>query len=144
MDCLLLFREIFEGRGKQSFFFEVYLYVLFLSLVRKKKVPKRKDSVCTSGATPDAFRPKGQELASLKQPALLNGRKSSSALRPSSEAGEPSGVFALTKTVHALIAQPRLSEEALSAALAFCVKKGRLSERSEFLPFSKKQGRSSL
>ena len=49
MDCLLLFREIFEGRGKQSFFFEVYLYVLFLSLVRKKKVPKRKDSVCTSG-----------------------------------------------------------------------------------------------
>ena len=45
MDCLLLFREIFEGRGKQSFFFEVYLYVLFLSLVRKKKVPKRKDSV---------------------------------------------------------------------------------------------------
>ena len=127
MDCLLLFREIFEGRGKQSFFFEVYLYVLF-----------------PSGATPDAFRPKGQELASLKQPALLNGRKSSSALRPSSEAGEPSGVFALTKTVHALIAQPRLSEEALSAALAFCVKKGRLSERSEFLPFSKKQGRSSL
>ena len=56
-----------------------FLYVLFLSLVRKKKVPKRKYPVCTSGATPDAFRPKGQELASLKQSALLNGRKSSSA-----------------------------------------------------------------
>ncbi len=54
-------------------------HVLFLSLVRKKKIPKRKYPVCTSGATPDAFPPKGQELAPLKQPALLNGGKSSSA-----------------------------------------------------------------
>ena len=53
--------------------------VLFLSLVRKKKVPKRKDPVYTSGSTPDVFPPKGQELASLKQPALFNGGKPSSA-----------------------------------------------------------------
>ncbi len=43
------------------------IYVLFLSLVRKKKLPKRKDPVCTSVATADVFQPKGQKLASLRQ-----------------------------------------------------------------------------
>ena len=41
-------------------------YVLFLSLVRKKKIPKRKDPGSTSGATPDAFQPKGQKLTPLR------------------------------------------------------------------------------
>ena len=55
----------------------------FFRLSERKRYQKEKDPVCTSGATPDAFRPKGQELASLKQPALLNGR--------------PSGVLALMR-----------------------------------------------
>ena len=42
------------------------IYVLFLSLVRKKKIPKRKDPGSTSGATPDAFQPKGQKLTPLR------------------------------------------------------------------------------
>ena len=45
--------------------------VLFFCLETKKDT-KRKTQGCTSGATPVAFPAKGQELASLKQPALLN------------------------------------------------------------------------
>ena len=45
--------------------------VLFFCLETKEKIPKRKTQGCTSGATPVAFPAKGQELASLKQPALL-------------------------------------------------------------------------
>ncbi len=46
-------------------------FILFLSLARKKKIPKRKGPVCTSGTTPDDFQAKGQELATLRQPVLL-------------------------------------------------------------------------
>jgi len=75
------------------FFFRLPLSVLFLSLARKKKTPKRKGTVCTSGATPEVCRAKGQELAALKQPVLPDARQTPSALRPCSEAGEPCGVF---------------------------------------------------
>ena len=47
------------------------LCALFLSLVRKKKMPKRKDPGCARRATPVGFPPKGQKLASLKQSALF-------------------------------------------------------------------------
>jgi len=67
--------------------------VLFLSLARKKKIPKRKGTVCTSGATPEVCRAEGQELAALKQPVLPDARPTPSALRPCSEAGKPCGVF---------------------------------------------------
>ena len=68
------------------------LCALFLSLVRKKKMPKRKDPVCAHRATPAGFQPKGQKLASLRQSALLNGFKPPSASRPPVNAGEPCGI----------------------------------------------------
>ena len=65
---------------------------LFLSLVRKKKMPKRKDPGCALRATPVGFQPKGQKLASLRQSALFNGFKPPSASRPPVNAGEPCGI----------------------------------------------------
>ena len=50
------------------------MLVLFLSLARKKKIPKRKGTVCTSGATPEVCRAEGQELATLKQPAFPDAK----------------------------------------------------------------------
>lgn len=45
-------------------------FILFLSLARKKKIPKRKEHSCTSGTTSDDSRAKRQELATLRQPAF--------------------------------------------------------------------------
>ena len=39
---------------------------------KRKRTKKKKVKSCTSGATPDALTTEGQELASLKQPALLS------------------------------------------------------------------------
>lgn len=39
----------------------LFVYVLFLSLVRKKKIPKRKYTVCARRATPSVVRAKWQE-----------------------------------------------------------------------------------
>ena len=50
----------------------MFVIVLFLSPARKKKIPKRKGPVCTSGAAPDDFQSKGQKLATLKQSVLLH------------------------------------------------------------------------
>ena len=47
--------------------------VLFLSHARKKKYKKAKGTVCIFEATTNAFLPKGQELAMLKQPVLFDG-----------------------------------------------------------------------
>ena len=44
----------------------------FSFVLRQRKDTKRKTQGCTSGATPVAFSAKGQELATLKQPALLD------------------------------------------------------------------------
>ena len=66
-------------------------FILFLSLARKKKIPKRKGPVCTSGTTSAVRQAEGQELAPLKQPVLLHARRTASALRPYSEAGNPCG-----------------------------------------------------
>ena len=54
---------------------------------KKKRTKKRKATVCTSGATPEVAPAEGQELASLKQPALLFAGTTSYALRPYSEDG---------------------------------------------------------
>jgi hypothetical protein len=64
---------------------QVYIFILWWEAKEKEKITnctffcldakeryQRKDQGCTSGATPKVFSAKGQELASLKQPALLN------------------------------------------------------------------------
>ena len=48
-------------------------YVLFLSYARKKKVPKSKGHRLHFWGYDECFLPKGQELAALKQPVLLDG-----------------------------------------------------------------------
>ena len=69
-----------------------FFRALFLSLVRKKKMPKRKDPGCARRATSVGFQPKGQKLATLKQSALFNGFKPPYASRPPVNAGEPCGI----------------------------------------------------
>ena len=69
----------------------IYMH-LFLSLVRKKKVPKRKDPGCARRATPADVQAKRQKLASLKQSAVLYACPPSSASRPPVNAGEPCGI----------------------------------------------------
>lgn len=61
-------KYLYKFNAKRRDFF----IVLFLSLARKKKIPKRKGPVCTSGAAPDDFQSKGQKLATLKQSVLLH------------------------------------------------------------------------
>ncbi|EDV06863.1 hypothetical protein BACINT_01962 [Bacteroides intestinalis DSM 17393] len=64
---------------------QVYIFILWREAKEKEKITnctffcldakeryQRKDRGCTSGATPKVFSAKGQELASLKQPALFN------------------------------------------------------------------------
>ena len=67
-------------------------------------MPKRKDTGCTSGATPGGLLPKGQKLASLKQSALFNGISPPYALRPSDDAGGHAALddrpFGLQYTTH--------------------------------------------
>ncbi len=55
-------------------------------------MPKRKDPGCARRATPDGLLPKGQKLAPLRQSALFNGIRPSSASRPPVNAGEPCGI----------------------------------------------------
>jgi len=64
---------------------QVYIFILWWEAKEKEKITnctffcikakeryQRKKQGCTSGATPKVFSAKGQELASLKQPTLLN------------------------------------------------------------------------
>ena len=54
------------------FFFRVTMY-FFFRMPERKRYQKEKGTVCIFEATANAFLPKGQELAMLKQPVLLDG-----------------------------------------------------------------------
>ncbi|UVR63288.1 hypothetical protein NXW26_17100 [Bacteroides faecis] len=53
--------------------------VLFFCLDAKERYQKKKNQGCTCGATPAVSPAKGQELAPLKQPALLDAGDTASA-----------------------------------------------------------------
>ena len=115
--------------------------VLFLSLARKKKIPKRKGPGCARRATSlqrscqGRVQAKRQKLASLRQSAVFDACPPPAALRPPVNAGEPCGVGPyLWKSNHVLRYRFRA---------AWPAHKRRGVKRSEFLPLRLKAFRSS-
>ena len=143
--CLLLFMRKGKHCVRNNEELRGNLYALFLSLVRKKKMPKRKDPGCARRATPDDHLPKGQKLAPLRQSALLYGIRPSSASRPPVNAGSHAALDTVLtrgrdvacRVLQAIRpdAQRRMAapkRRGVKRRVRFCVKNGRLSERSEF------------
>ena len=87
---IIVFRYAAEGLWllfRRFFCLWCGLFFFLFALTQKEKEPKKKKvKSCTSGATPAIGTAEGQELASLKQPALLFAVSIASALRPFSEA----------------------------------------------------------
>ena len=76
------------------------------------------------------FRLNGRKLAALRQPAVLNACPPSSASRPPVNAGNHAASSHTNATVQLRMAAPK--RRGVKRRVRFCVKNGRLSERSEF------------
>ena len=115
----------------------------FFRLSERKRYQKERAPAVPVGLLRASFKLNGRKLATLKQPAVFDACPPPSALRPPVHAGEPCGVGpCLWKPNHILrcgfhAAWPAPKRRGVKRRGDFCVKNGRLSERSEFLPFSK-------
>ena len=60
--------------GRSCVVHTLFMY-FFFRMPERKRYQKEKGTVCIFEATTNAFLPKGQELAALKQPVLFDGSR---------------------------------------------------------------------